>query len=108
MYKRIFKEDVAGEILKQLGGNKFIVMTGAKNFYKGVDDQKQPFIGFKIGKAKNQINYVKIILTGRDDYTMQFLSIRGSKLKVVREVEGVYNDMLQDVFTTNTGLYTHL
>ena len=29
-------------------------------------------------------------------------------LKTVKKVDGVYDDMLQEVFTENTGLYTHL
>jgi hypothetical protein len=47
----------AGEILKQLGGNRFIAMTGASNF---VRNDKDKTIAFKIGRNAKTINYVKI------------------------------------------------
>ena len=95
----------AEEVLKQLGGNKFIAMTGAKNFVK--NDSKRS-ISFKIPKAKNNINYVTITLTPMDVYDVEFYSVRGINLKLVKKEKGVYNDQLQSIFTKNTGLYTRL
>ena len=92
-------------IFEQIGGHKFAVMTGAKNFCYS---EKEHFLSFSIGRNNKGINRVKIILTPADDYTMQFFYIRGANYKVKAEVEGVYCDMLQDVFTMNTGLYTKL
>jgi hypothetical protein len=114
MYKQVYLESVnesiltewsASEVLKQLGGNKFIAMTGAKNFVK---DDSTKTIYFKIGRAKNGINYVRITLKGSDTYTMEFISLRGGNLKIVKEVNGVYNDQLQSIFTQYTGLDTLL
>ncbi len=88
------------ETIKQLGGKRFIVMTGAKNFVKGKNS-----ISFALPKAQNQIKYVKITLTEMDTYTMEFLSSSG---KVIKKEENVYNDQLQVIFRSATGLYTHL
>ena len=90
----------AQTVLEQLGGKKFIAMTGARNFTKGKD-----FIQFKLPKAKKGISYVKITLTEMDVYTIEFLSKTG---KVIEKAEDVYNDQLQNIFTKNTGLETHL
>ena len=92
-------------IFEQLGGNRFKAMTGAKNFCYS---EKENFLSFSIGKNSKGINRVKITLTAADDYTMQFASVRGTNYKVKKTVEGVYSDMLQDVFTMETGMYTRL
>ena len=108
---RVVKESVdegmtkqqADVTLKQLGGNKFIAMTGAKQFSFG----KQG-LGFRIGKNSKSINYVRVDLKSNDLYDMEFIRIRGTKIKVVKKVTGVYNDQLQKIFTKHTGLYTSL
>jgi len=114
--KKVVKEEVsniisermdkrqAGEMLKQLGGNRFIAMTGAKNFAVGPKGA-----GFKIGKNAKNVNYVRIDLDkGKDLYDMyfNFVSVRGVKLK--SKVKGVYADQLQKMFTKHTGMYTSL
>ena len=102
--KQILSFD-ASLIVQQLGGNKFIVMTGAKNFVK--DDSKK-MIAFKIGRNCKSVNHVRITLNSMDTYDMEFIRIRAGKLTVVHTANNVYNDMLQDVFTEHTGLYTRL
>lgn len=99
------EQDFASEILRQLGGGRFMAMTGAKNFVK--DNNKQ-MIAFKIGRNSKGINYVKITLNSMDTYDMEFISLRGNNMKIVSRADGIYNDQLQEVFTENTGLYTHL
>jgi len=93
----------AAELLKQLGGNKFIMMTGAKNFVVGPKGA-----GFKIGRNSKGINYVRIDLDGRDLYNMEFIQLRGVNMKVKSKETGVYFDQLQKLFTKNTGMYTSL
>ena len=95
---------VGATILQQLGGNKFIAMTGAKNFI-GIDDNT---IGFKIGRNAKGVNYVKIHLNGMDTYDMEFLNVRAGNVKTISKADGIFNDMLQDTFTEHTGLYTSL
>jgi len=53
---------VAGEIYRQLGGNRFKAMTGARNFTcsEGSLTFKLP-----VNKTKNRINYIRIVLTSR-------------------------------------------
>ena len=100
----------AGETLKQLGGNKFIMMTGAKNFGVGPKG-----MGFKIGNNSKKINFIRIDLDrGKDLYNMEFIRLRRKKgemspsINVVKKVKGVYADQLQDIFTKYTGMYTRL
>jgi hypothetical protein len=98
--------EVANEILRQLGGNRFILMTGAKNF-AGTDNS----LTFKIGRNKSKANYVRITLTSMDDYTMEFLnvSLRNKPMqKVLKEHNGLLFDQLQELFTEFTGMYTKL
>ncbi len=95
----------AGIILQQLGGNKFIMMTGAKQF---VRDDKNMTIMFKIGRNAKSVNYVKIRLNSMDTYDMSFNRIRKFEVKEISHANGIYNDQLQDVFTQHTGLETSL
>jgi len=100
----VLNESVAKIILQQLGGNKFIVMTGAKNFV----DHGNKALSFRIGRNSKGINYVKITLKASDTYDMEFGRIQGSKYTVKKIESGVYNDQLQKIFTLHTGLYTSL
>lgn len=103
-------KEIAGEILRQLGGNKFIAMTGAKNFF--CDDKGN--IGFKIGRNCSNVNYVSIKLNSLDLYDMKFEAVRLSRKdfstsrKVIAEHNGIYNDQLQEIFTSVTGMHTKL
>lgn len=69
---------VATEILSQLGGNKFRVMTGAKHFLdtgNGLDFSLPGSGGF----CKDGINKVVIKLNSMDTYDIKFLKIRGGQ-----------------------------
>ena len=94
---------VANTIVQQLGGNRFKVMTGAKNFLGGSN-----YLSFRLPKAKDGINYVKITLDDSDTYIMEFGRVHGTTYKIIETLSGVYNDMLQEFFIEKTGLYTHL
>lgn len=98
---------VAQTILEQLGGKKFIVMTGARNFWADGDTLclKLPSTPHFV---KDGINYVRITLTAMDDYTVEFSKVRGLKVTEVAKREGVYADMLQAIFEEQTGLRTRL
>ena len=79
-YKKAQEESVAKIILQQLGGNKFVAMTGARNLLNVGNG-----LSFKIpgsgGFAKNGINYIKVTLNGLDTYDMEFGRIRGQIIK---------------------------
>lgn len=102
---------VANTILAQLGGNKFRVMTGAKNFI-GEENALSFSLPGGGGFTTDGINKVKVTLTAMDDYTVEFFRCRKQKgvmtFKSVAMVEGIYADVLQDVFTRYTGLRTSL
>jgi hypothetical protein len=93
--------NVATEILNQLGGNRFAVMTGAKAF--GADGNALVF-RLPSNFAKDGINAVRVTLDPCDTYTVRFMRVRGTSMKLVNEVAGVYNVDLRDVFTEATGL----
>ncbi len=95
---------VANTILEQLGGNKFLAMTGANTL---VGFENALSMRLPTG-TKNKANSLKVTLTPMDDYTLEFMSIRGGKFTPKGTVSGVYNDNLRDVFTAETGLYTSL
>jgi hypothetical protein len=94
---------VAKTILQQLGGNKFIAMTGAKNL-----GSTNKSLQFKIGRNSKSISHVIITLKSSDLYEMEFIRIRGVKRTVVKKVKGVYADQLQTMFTKYTGMNTRL
>jgi hypothetical protein len=96
---------VAETILAQLGGNKFLAMTGAK-YLTAHDDA----LSFKLPPsfASSGINYVKITLTPMDVYTVEAYRLRGVKATLVESYDNVYVDMLRSVFTKVTGLNTSL
>jgi len=104
--------EVADIILRQLGGNKFKAMTGAKNFTAGKNS-----LNFKLpaNSTKKRINYVTIKLNGSDTYDMYFKKIPsmkafsdGAEIKTIIEYKDVYFDQLQKLFTEATGLLTRL
>ena len=102
---------VAETILQQLGDRRFKVMTGCHNF---VGDKNSLRFSLPTDlEIKDNINQVTIILEPDDTYTMVFIRKNHSNLGVsstvpIHRFTGVYCDMLQDMFTTYTGLYTHL
>ena len=104
---------IANEILRQLGGNKFIVMTGASHFV-GCDEKRM--LTMKLKRNQGKATNLRIILAANDTYTMEWLKIvnptKGNnwtgRVDTLETVEGVYNDQLQKQFTTFTGMDTHL
>ena len=96
--------EIASTILRHLGGNIFIAMTGAKNF---VSDGNS--LRFKVSKCKNGINYIVITLAADDTYTVCFNKIiKQTNIKEIIRHDSVYVDNLQSVFTQETGLYTRI
>jgi|TARA_B100001564_G_C20138595_1_gene445545 hypothetical protein len=95
---------VATTILNQLGGNKFRVMTGAKNF---MDHGNA--LSMRIGRNSSNSNYLKITLNDSDLYDVRFSKVtKMGEEKSVREFNDVYNDMLVEIFESHTGMYTSL
>ena len=109
------KMTIANTILEQLGGNKFIAMTGAKNF---VSDGNT--LRMTLPKNRSKANRLYITLDASDTYTMNFFKYTAGrrnkktfawspdKKEDIENISGVYADMLQDICTSVTGMYTHL
>lgn len=94
---------IAQTILQQLGGNRFLAMTGAKNL---VGMGTGLYFSLPRG-AKNKANRVSIILDG-DLYTVRFMAIRGTNIAECGTFDMIYGDRLAALFTEQTGLDTRL
>ncbi|AOR22152.1 hypothetical protein ED082_RS49410 [Escherichia coli] len=100
---------VATEILNQLGGNRFIAMTGAKNF-ACFDENGESGLCFRLPSnfAMKGINLVKIKLTFSDTYLVTFSRVRGATVKEISKFDNIYCDQLECLFNEQTGLATRL
>ena len=96
-------QQVAKTILQQLGGNKFIAMTGAKNF-----GSSSKSLQFKIGRNSKSISHVIITLKSSDLYDVEFIRMRGTSRKVIKKLKGVYADQLGTMFKKYTGMNVRL
>jgi len=103
--------EVGNEILRQLGGGRFMSMVGGKNAMYGMFGGK-PGLQVSIGKgAEGGINRVIITLDpATDTYRMEFWKIAkgGMSTQKVSEASMVYADDLQRVFTNRTKFYTSM
>jgi hypothetical protein len=97
-------------ILEQLGGSKFVAMTGAKNML-GLPHG----LRFKLPTVRGDVpakgaTIVQIDINPRDLYDMRFMKMSRGKIYPVEVVSDsdIYADQLRDVFTARTGLYTSL
>jgi hypothetical protein len=99
--------EVAQTILQQLGGRRFLTMTGARNLSGSANS-----LSFKLPRAQRKITHVIITLTPADTYMMEFLNCRTTPKRLIRETVAshtdVYAEDLDGIFTSETGLYTRL
>lgn len=94
---------IARTILEQLGGNRFLAMTGARDLIAHEDG-----LSFRLprGIAKNKCTHVRVHLTAADLYDVKFqiYSARRLELREIGTHEGVYAESLREIFTAETGL----
>lgn len=107
---------IAETILTQLGGHRFIAMTGSKYFVP----MQQGGLQFRIPRNASKANMVTITLNELDLYDVTFIKFTESKLdrktyefvdakyETIKSFANVYFDQLQELFTEVTGMYTHL
>ena len=96
--------DIANTIYRQLGGNRFRVMTGAKNL-----TSHEFALSMKIGRNKTNANFMIIELNSMDLYDITFAKVtRMGEMKSVKTYDNVYNDMRMSLFESHTGMYTTL
>lgn len=94
---------IANEILAQLGGGRFIAMTGAKNLVNCGDALR---FALPRGLAAHGINRVEIKLTAMDLYELTCGKWNARKLEYaeVSKAAGVYAEDLRRFFKDATGL----
>lgn len=99
---------VAKIILQQIGGSRFLAMTGSRNLINLGNGLRM-----SLSRNKTSANRLEIIYDeGADLYNLRFYRQSVSKktfkvkTKDIKTYEGVYCDMLEDIFTDVTGLYT--
>lgn len=93
--------EVAETILAQLGGaGRLAVMLGAHGF---IGDEKSLAFRFKC-RGVDGSNAFRVVLDPSDTYTIEFLSLRGSKRTVRATRENVYAEDLRPIFEAQTGL----
>lgn len=111
--KDVKNKAIATTILQQLGGGKFAIITGSKNF--GYVDNG---LTMKLAKNSSGANQLTITVTFMDDYIMEFKKVTVPHMrkdytftkgqnKVIRRIDGVFCDTLRETFEQVTGLYTH-
>jgi len=99
----------ANVLFRQLGGNRFRAMTGAKDFMKDGNSLRM-----KIMKNNTGGNHLIITLNSNDLYDMRFESHRMNRktyeltIKVKAEETNIPASNLQRVFTELSGLYTRM
>lgn len=101
---------IAVTIFQQIGGRRFVAMTGSHDFLS-LDNG----LRMSLSRNKTSANRLEIIYDeGADLYNMRFyrrtfrVKTCEVKTKDIKTYEGVYCDMLEDIFTDVTGLYTRL
>ena len=105
----------ATTIVNQLGGNKFLAMTGSKNIMALENGVRMDLV-----KNMSGANKLYITLNGLDLYDMKFIKYTPGRLNKktfaytddkttdIQEYEGIYADQLQELFKVTTGLDTTL
>lgn len=100
-------QNTAQTILSQLGGNRFIAMTGCSNFLSDTSS-----LSFKLPRGcANKATHCTITLDASDTYTVEFVkcNMRAAVYRqVVAETSGVYAESLTELFTAATGLEVRL
>jgi hypothetical protein len=104
---------VAKTILDQLGGRRFVAMTGAKDFLGGAASLT---FSLPARLAQDGINRVRVTLDPDDTYTVEAFKLTARSAERLAEQartpvwirRGVYCDGLAGAFSEATGLETSL
>jgi hypothetical protein len=103
--------EIATTILEQLGGRRFVAMTGARALTACQSGLRMKLPG---NLTRERINWVEVTLTPSDTYAVTFASERRPRGKAWAErkelhtFEDVYCDQLVELFEKVTGLATIL
>ena len=108
---------VAEQILLQLGGRRFVAMTGSSHF---LADENS--LSMRLIRNQSGANRLRITLRGDDLYDVSFFYYRPPRYRVrndkvvempevyreIKTYEGVFFDQLKELFTEVTGLETQM
>lgn len=97
-------KSVALSILDQLGGRRFLIMTGAKNL---LAEPNGLTLSIPARMAKNGITGMSITLTADDLYEVEFFKNNWKKRtkSTVSAHSGIGCEQLRELFTRETGLH---
>jgi hypothetical protein len=95
-------------ILEQLGGNRFVAMTGAKEFVSA--DTPLPQLRFRLpsNATKGRGTHMEVILLPTDEYLLVFYKLRKGERDFICPSRTVQVEGLRRSFEEMTGLYTAL
>ncbi len=98
-------QTIAATILEQLGGSRFVAMTGSRGFLYG-----ESMLQFQVRRNGSRANRCMITLDPSDTYTVKLCRItgRGLNVEIIAEQSDVYAEMLAPVFERVTGFATRL
>jgi hypothetical protein len=96
---------VAQTILQQLGGRRFLAMTGASDL---VGDTDYLMFSLPRNMTRGRFSKCRITLNALDLYDIELFRIVKCEIKTQASSTDVYVEDLQRVFTSMTGLDTHL
>lgn len=96
--------NISNTIFAQLGGNKFLAMTGARMVYSDRG------LAFKMprGSTKNRCTHVDIKLNSSDLYDVRYLKLVKMDLREIKSFQDIHATDLGRNFTEATGLDIHL
>lgn len=99
---------IANEIWRQLGAQRFSLVTGCKPITYGEKDGKV-YLLMSVGRNCHAVNRFEVSYNeGQDLYEVQFIRKRGIEAHVVASYKEVYCDMLHTLFEQHTGMVTTL
>lgn len=98
-------QEIAQIILEQLGGRRFLGMTGAKEL---VAIERGLRMRLPSNLTKQRITHFTVTLNGNDTYKVEAHKVRGIQSKEMARVDECYCDQLREAFEDMTGLYTSL
>ena len=99
---------IANEIWRQLGSQRFSLMTGCKPLVFGERDGKV-FLQMSVGRNARSINRFEVAYNeGSDLYEVSFIRKRGAEAHVTALYKDVYCDMLHTLFEQQTGMVTNI
>lgn len=110
MTEREEQQQIAQTILAQLGGNRFVAMTGASSFSSWhATGNIRGGLTFRIPQTnKIRARSVQIYLMDTDTYRVQFATMKKYDFVILATHDDVYADNLRTIFESVTGLYTSL